>query len=119
MFDHVGLRVTDVPAATRLYKAMLEPLGFVCSSEDATSAGFGPKGETALWLSPLGTARAGAHVAVRAKDRKAVDAFHRAALAAGGKDNGPPGLRADYGPKYYAAFITDADGNNLEAVTFA
>ena len=116
MFDHVGLRVTDVPAAAKLYKAMLEPLGLVCCSEDATSAGFGPKGEPMLWLSQ---GKGGTHLAFKAKDRKSVDAFHRAALAAGGKDNGPPGPRADYGPKYYAAFITDADGNNLEAVTFA
>ncbi len=113
MFDHIGLRVRDLAASVRLYKAMLEPLGYVI---DDSGTGFGPKGEPALWL-VAGTGAA--HVALRATSRKAVDGFHAAALAAGAKDNGKPGLRKDYSPTYYAAFVTDPDGNNVEAVTFA
>ena len=115
MYDHVGLRVKCVEASTRFYGAALEPLGFACSSSDEASAGFGPKDAPALWL-VKGRAGGGAHVAFAAKDRKAVDRFYAAGLAAGGKDNGEPGLRNDYGPTYYAAFLVDPDGNNIEAV---
>jgi len=114
MFDHIGIRVSDLAASVRIYRAMLEPLGFVL---DDSGTGFGPKGEPALWL--VATSEpSGAHVALKAPNRKAVDAFHQAALAAGAKDNGAPGLRTDYSPKYYAAFVIDRDGNNIEAVTF-
>lgn len=121
MFDHVGLRVRDLEKSGRLYRAMLEPLGFVVNAEDASAVGLGPKGETSLWLVRLAdapSATAGAHIALRAGSRAAVDAFHRAALAAGAVDHGPPGVRADYGPRYYAAFVIDPDGHNVEAVTF-
>ncbi len=118
MFDHVGLSVKDIAASVRFYAAALGPLGFELCSQDDSGAGFGPKGEPALWLYPSGK-NAGAratHVAFRAPNRKAVDAFHAASLEAGGRDHGKPGLRADYGPSYYAAFVTDPDGNNVEAV---
>lgn len=115
MFDHVGVRVKDLEAASRLYKAMLAPLGHVPGSADQTYAGFGPKDKPALWLH-LEKKAGGAHVALRASDRAAVDAFHNAGLKAGAKDNGAPGVRADYGPTYYAAFLIDLDGNNVEAV---
>ena len=78
-----------------------------------------PPGEPALWLSKHPEPRGASHVAFRAKDRAAVDRFHAAGLAAGGKDNGAPGPRPDYGPKYYAAFLIDPDGNNVEAVCFS
>jgi catechol 2,3-dioxygenase-like lactoylglutathione lyase family enzyme len=115
MFDHIGLKVKNVGASTRFYEAALTPLGFVCASSDESSAGFGPEGAPALWLGK-GKSSEGIHIALHAKDRAAVDAFYQAGLSAGGHDNGPPGPRPDYGPKYYAAFLIDLDGNNIEAV---
>ena len=115
MFDHIGLRVKDLDKATRLYEAMLAPLGHVPGARDETYAGFGPKERPALWLH-LDKKGGGAHVALKARDRSAVDEFYRQGLKAGAKDNGKPGLRTDYGPKYYAAFLIDLDGNNVEAV---
>ena len=117
MYDHIGLKVRDIAAAVRFYQAALAPLGHVLCSQDAQSAGFGPKDAPALWLSLDPAARpAATHVAFRAPDRQAVDRFHGAGLDAGGKDNGKPGVRADYAPTYYAAFLLDPDGNNVEAV---
>ncbi len=115
MFDHVGLRVKDLEASSRLYAAMLAPLGHVPGARDKTYAGFGPKDAPALWLH-LDERKAGAHVALKALDRAAVDKFYEEGRKAGAKDNGKPGLRTDYGPKYYAAFLIDPDGNNVEAV---
>lgn len=115
MFDHVGLRVKDLAASVRLYRSMLEPLGYVLGHEDASSAGLGPAGSPRLWLT-LDPAGGAAHVAFAAPSRDAVAAFHRAALANGARDHGAPGLRPDYGAGYYAAFVIDPDGNNLEAV---
>jgi catechol 2,3-dioxygenase-like lactoylglutathione lyase family enzyme len=111
MYDHVGLKVKDIEASIRFYEAALAPLGFV-----RDGSGFGPKGAPALWLYEGGGKSAGTHVAFAAKDRGAVDRFHEAGVKAGGKDNGAPGLRADYSPSYYAAFLVDPDGNNVEAV---
>ena len=115
MFDHIGLRVKDLKAAVRLYAAMLAPLGHVPGAADAAYAGFGPKGKPALWLhqDPKG---GGGHVALRAESRAAVERFHAEGLKAGARDNGRPALRTDYAPTYYAAFLLDADGNNVEAV---
>jgi catechol 2,3-dioxygenase-like lactoylglutathione lyase family enzyme len=114
MFDHIGLRVKDLGASLRFYEAALAPLGYVLCSRDESSAGFGPAGVPALWL--YAGAPGAAHVALRARDRAAVDRFHAAGLEAGGRDHGRPGLRADYSPTYYAAFLVDPDGNNVEAV---
>ena len=120
MFDHIGLQVKDLAAAVRFYETALAPLGFVLCSQDATGAGLGPKGEPALWLyADGGTRKPGVHVAFRAKNRAAVDKFYQDGIKAGGKDNGKAGLRADYSPTYYAAFLTDPDGNNVEAVCMA
>jgi catechol 2,3-dioxygenase-like lactoylglutathione lyase family enzyme len=111
MYDHIGLKVKDIDASIRFYEATLAPLGFA-----RDGSGFGPKGAPALWLYEGGGKSAGTHVAFAAKDRGAVDRFHEAGVKAGGKDNGAPGLRADYSPTYYAAFLVDPDGNNVEAV---
>jgi catechol 2,3-dioxygenase-like lactoylglutathione lyase family enzyme len=117
MYDHIGFKVRDLAASVRFYEAALAPLGHVLDSADAASAGLGPKGAPALWLY-AGVTRneAGVHIAFRAADRKSADAFHEAGIKAGGQDNGAPGLRADYSPTYYAAFLIDPDGNNVEAV---
>ena len=116
MYDHIGLKVQDVAASARFYKAALAPLGHELASEDKDGAGIGPKGAPALWLYRDAAAKGGAHVAFVAKDPAAVDRFHAAGLKAGGRDNGAPGLRKDYSPRYYAAFLIDPDGNNVEAV---
>ena len=118
MYDHIGLQVKDLETSTGFYEATLAPLGCVLTSRDSTYAGFGPeKDVTMLWLHPnAARTNGGTHVALHAKDRAAVDRFHRAGLAAGGRDNGVPGVRGDYGPNYYAAFLIDPDGHNVEAV---
>ena len=117
MYDHIGLRVADIDAATRFYTAALAPLGFVLCSKDANGAGFGPKGEPALWLYlHKGLKSDGAHIAFRAPDHAAIQKFHSEGLQAGGRDNGGAGPRADYSPTYFAAFLIDPDGNNVEAV---
>ncbi len=116
MFDHIGLKVKDLGKSARFYEACLEPLGLVLAHRDESCAGFGAPKEPALWLYPANNASGAIHVALRANDRKSVDRFYATALEHGGKDNGPPGLRADYGPTYYAAFVLDPDGNNVEAV---
>lgn len=117
MFDHIGLKAGNLDASVRFYSATLAPLGHVLCSRDASGAGFGPAGEPALWLYlTTGTTNAGTHLALRAPDRVAVDRFHKAGVEAGGRDHGRPGLRADYSPTYYAAFLLDPDGNNVEAV---
>ena len=117
MYDHIGLQVKDLEASVRFYRAALAALGHVLCSRDDSGASFGPAGEPALWLYPAKRpANTGAHVAFRAADRAAVDRFHKDGLAAGGRDHGRPGVRADYSPTYYAAFLLDPDGNNVEAV---
>jgi len=117
MFDHIGLKVRDLKTSVAFYRAALAPLGHELASDDGECAGLGPAGAPALWLyaakNMLGP---GTHVAFRAADRAAVDRFHAAGLRAGGRDNGKPGLRRDYAPTYYAAFLIDPDGNNIEAV---
>jgi catechol 2,3-dioxygenase-like lactoylglutathione lyase family enzyme len=117
MFDHIGIKIANVDPSVRFYTAALAPLGITLCSRDDAGAGFGPKGEPALWLirTPKG-AGPGAHLALRASDRAAVDRFYKEGLAAGGRDNGAPGVRTDYSPNYYAAFLLDPDGNNVEAV---
>ena len=121
MLDHVGLNVRDYQASRRFYEQALAPLGHgvVMAFDEWKAAGFGSGGKPSFWVSerePLGT---GTHIAFVAADRAAVDAFHEAALGAGGRDNGAPGLREHYHPTYYAAFVLDPDGNNVEAVCHA
>jgi len=118
MFDHISLNVASFSQTLSFYTAALAPLGYVPQyvDEAAKSAGFGPKGDVHLWIAE-GRPAAKVHLALRSPSRDAVTGFHAAALRAGGKDNGKPGLRPDYGATYYAAFVFDPDGNNLEAVT--
>jgi len=117
MYDHIGLKVKNLEASVRFYRAALAPLGHVLCSGDKTYAGFGPPDEPALWLyAAVAAGSSGMHVAFRARDRAAVDRFHKEGTKAGGRDNGRPGLRPDYSPTYYAAFLIDPDGNNVEAV---
>jgi catechol 2,3-dioxygenase-like lactoylglutathione lyase family enzyme len=117
MYDHIGFKVKDIAASVRFYKAALAPLGYDLCSQDDSGASFGPRGEPALWLyADKRHSGPGVHIAFRAPDRSSVDAFHKNGLKAGGRDNGTAGLRADYSPTYYAAFLLDPDGNNTEAV---
>ena len=119
MFDHVSIGVADVARSKKFYDAALRPLGFTLLSDGESSLGYGEK-SVQLWLGATkkpvkADMDSGLHFCFLAKDRAAVDAFHAAALKAGGKDNGKPGVRADYGPKYYAAFAIDPDGYRIEA----
>jgi catechol 2,3-dioxygenase-like lactoylglutathione lyase family enzyme len=108
VIDHVILNVSDYGASRAFYEAALAPLGF---------CGFDRDGKPWLWIAERPETSHGTHVAIRARSRAEVDAFHAAALAAGARDNGPPGVREHYHPSYYAAFALDPDGNNIEAVT--
>ena len=117
MYDHIGLQVKNLDASVRFYAAALGALGHELASRDESGAGLGPRGAPSLWLyATSGKQASGTHVALRATSRAQVDRFHADGLQAGGRDNGLPGLRRDYSPHYYAAFLTDPDGNNVEAV---
>jgi catechol 2,3-dioxygenase-like lactoylglutathione lyase family enzyme len=123
--DHIGINVADIQRAKAFYTAALAPLGITPVMEFEQFAGYGRDGKPDFWVGQGATdfqtesqARANTpvHVAFRAESRRAVDAFHAAALAAGGKDHGKPGLRSEYHPDYYGAFVLDPDGHNVEAV---
>jgi len=115
MIDHTSVNVTDQEAAKAFYSSALGPLGYSLAFEVGDYLGFADAHGMDLGVvrrDPVG----GAHVAFKCDDHAAVDAFYAAAVAAGGTDNGPPGLRPHYHETYYAAFVLDADGNNIEAV---
>lgn len=125
MIDHLGFPVSDYQRSKAFYEKVLEPLGYVLVMEvrqderDSPAAGFGIDGKPDFWIGGEGGLNRAMHVAIAAKSRSAVDAFYRAAIAAGAKDNGAPGLRPQYHPNYYGAFVLDPDGHNIEAVCHA
>jgi catechol 2,3-dioxygenase-like lactoylglutathione lyase family enzyme len=122
MLDHIGFPVSDYARSKAFYEKALAPLGYSLVMEvaqtanDHPAAGFGAKGKPDFWIGGEGGLNKPIHIAIAAKDRAAVVAFYRAALAAGGRDNGTPGLRPQYHPNYYGAFVLDPDGHNIEAV---
>lgn len=123
MLDHVGFTVSDYDRAKAFYQQALAPLGiallFEVTAEQTGAeahAGFGAAGRPFFWIGTGARPTQSIHVAFAAPDRATVAAFHAAALAAGGSDNGAPGLRPHYHADYYGAFVLDADGNNIEAV---
>lgn len=126
--DHIGFDTTDYPRSRAFYQQALTPLGVTLAMEVTkeqsggyAGCGFGKEGKPEFWIGSSSgpgaqPAPRSLHVAFRADNRKMVDAFYAAALAAGGRDNGAPGIRAHYHPNYYAAFVLDPDGHNIEAV---
>ena len=116
MLDHTGVSVTNIGTAKAFYGAALAPLGYTILMEWEDFAGLGVAPKPDFWIGQGVPNEPRVHVAFRADTRAAVDAFHRAALAAGGRDNGPPGLRPHYHANYYGAFVLDPDGHNIEAV---
>lgn len=126
MLDHIGLTVSAFEPAKAFYDAALGVLGIgvvmSVSPEQtggSTHLGYGSEGRPYFWIGNAGPVTGSLHVAFTAKDRATVDAFYAAAMAAGGRDNGPPGIRAHYHPNYYGAFVLDPDGHNIEAVCHA
>jgi catechol 2,3-dioxygenase-like lactoylglutathione lyase family enzyme len=116
MIDHAMIRVKDLKKSRAFYTAALEPLGYRPAHEFPGAIGFASGEKADFWVAQDTPTTTAAHVAFTCRDRKVVDAFHAAALKSGGKDNGAPGIRADYSPNYYAAFVYDPDGNNIETV---
>jgi catechol 2,3-dioxygenase-like lactoylglutathione lyase family enzyme len=119
MFDHISIGVRDIAKAKAFYDAALKPLGFTCLSADETSLGYG-KEAPRFWVNAADNPvpddpKSGLHFCFTAPNQESVKAFHAAALKHGGRDNGKPGLRKDYGPHYYAAFVHDPEGYRLEA----
>lgn len=131
MLDHISIRVADYELSKKFYEAALAPLGYTLAMETGSGAGFGRAFIPDFWIkqgepvsfgvqaeSPELTGCGGpaVHVGFASDDRRTVDAFYRAALAAGARDNGAPGIRSNYHPNYYGAFVLDPDGYNIEAV---
>ena len=117
MIDHTGVIVGSFEASSRFYAAALAPLRYELLLEfHASVAGFGEPGKPDFWVAQGGPNTPRIHVAFCADTRREVDAFYEAALGAGARDNGAPGLRAQYHPDYYGAFVLDPDGHNIEAV---
>jgi catechol 2,3-dioxygenase-like lactoylglutathione lyase family enzyme len=120
MIDHMGVQVANLDRSIAFYEKALAPLGIVLvmklPAHIAPGAGFGPPGKPELWIDASRPPTDRIHVAFRAKTRTEVKAFYDAAIAAGGTDNGAPGMRPHYHPDYFGAFVRDPDGHNIEAV---
>jgi catechol 2,3-dioxygenase-like lactoylglutathione lyase family enzyme len=120
MLDHVTIGVSDIERSRSFYDLALRPLGITrLYAEGETASGYGLAPKAFFWISWRGLPQTGAHIAFTAQDRAVVDRFHAEAIAAGGKDNGAPGIRPNYHPSYYGAFVLDPDGHNIEAVCHA
>lgn len=115
MIDHISIRVSDYERSKRFYVMALAPLGYTLLMEGASGAGFRKEFIPDFWIKQ-GAPSPSTHVAFASPDRATVDAFYTSAIAAGARDNGAPGLRPDYHPSYYGAFVLDPDGYNIEAV---
>ncbi|KAA0689822.1 VOC family protein [Neorhizobium sp. P12A] len=117
MLDHITIGVTDVERSKGFYDTVLHPLGIErLYAEGETFAGYGIKPKAFFWIGHRNGPQTSVHIAFSAQNRAMVDRFYEAALAAGGRDNGPPGIRAHYHPDCYGAFVLDPDGHNVEAV---
>jgi catechol 2,3-dioxygenase-like lactoylglutathione lyase family enzyme len=124
VLDHIALSVANYPKAKAFYDAVMPTIGASCvmavTAEETggtyEGAGYGLNGKPSFWIGTGGRTKGSLHIAFVAESRAAVDAFYAAAIAAGGTDNGPPGIRAHYHPNYYGAFVFDLDGHNIEAV---
>jgi catechol 2,3-dioxygenase-like lactoylglutathione lyase family enzyme len=116
--DHLSCVVRDLKAARAFYRPALGAIGMKINMDVEAAFGMGSRNEKIFWLSRQRKAAGGGHYAFRVDHREEVDAFHAAALSAGGRDNGKPGLRPDYGSSYYAAFVLDKEGNNIEVVCY-
>jgi catechol 2,3-dioxygenase-like lactoylglutathione lyase family enzyme len=123
MIDHTGVVVSDYDKSKRFYSATLSSIGYALLAEFPAAqtghtdvAGFGQPPKTDFWVIKGNPNKPPVHVAFRVETRAAVDAFYRAAIDAGGRDNGGPGIRAHYHPNYYGAYVLDPDGHNIEAV---
>jgi catechol 2,3-dioxygenase-like lactoylglutathione lyase family enzyme len=120
MLDHVTIGITDVERSKQFYDRALRPLGITrLYAEGEWAAGYGVRPKAFFWIGLKATAQPGAHIAFTAADRATVDRFHEEAIAAGGRDNGVPGIRPHYHANYYGAFVLDPDGHNIEAVCHA
>ena len=120
MLDHVTIGVSDIERSRSFYDLALRPLGITrLYAEGETASGYGISPKAFFWISWRGLPQTGAHIAFAAQDRAVVDRFYAEAIAAGGRDNGAPGIRPNYHPSYYGAFVLDPDGHNIEAVCHA
>jgi catechol 2,3-dioxygenase-like lactoylglutathione lyase family enzyme len=118
VLHHIGLAVRDLDGARAFYTAALGAIGMNVNLDFSSAFGMGSRDENIFWLARHPDASGGGHYAFRVDHREDVDAFHAAALAAGGKDHGKPGPRPNYGPRYYAAFVKDREDNNIEVVCY-
>jgi catechol 2,3-dioxygenase-like lactoylglutathione lyase family enzyme len=116
MFDHIGFGVTDLDASKQFFLEALEPIGVSVVMEGPYGVGLGQNGKPSLWFHEATDKPAPIHLAFAAENREQVDAFYHAAMAAGGKDNGTPGVRPQYHEHYYGAFVISPDGHNVEVV---
>jgi catechol 2,3-dioxygenase-like lactoylglutathione lyase family enzyme len=120
MLDHVTIGITDAGRSKQFYDRALRPLGISrLYAEGESAAGYGIRPKAFFWIGLKASPQTGAHIAFAAPDRATIDRFHEEAIAAGGRDNGPPGIRPHYHVNYYGAFVLDPDGHNIEAVCHA
>jgi catechol 2,3-dioxygenase-like lactoylglutathione lyase family enzyme len=116
MIDHTGVGASDVQKSKAFYRAALAPLGYAVIMDFGDAVGLGVPPKPDFWIAPAKRGSTSVHIAFRADTRAQVDAFHKAAMGVGGRENGAPGLRPHYHANYYAAFVLDPDGHNIEAV---